>query len=47
MPYFVVLDMFGKSATVITDYLISEGIFNWVYCDYLLQRFLKKKSESY
>ena len=42
----VVSDMFGKSATAITDYLISEDAFNPDYCVSLLQRSLKKKSES-
>lgn len=41
----VVSDMFGKSATAITDYLISEDTFNPEYCVSLLQRYLKKKSE--
>jgi len=38
--------MFGKSATVITDYLISENSFDPEYCVSLLQRSLKKKSDS-
>lgn len=42
----VVSDMFGKSATAITDYLISEETFNPDFCVSLLQRSLKKKSES-
>ena len=42
----VVSDMFGKSATAITDYLISEDTFNPEYCVSLLQRSLKKKSDS-
>lgn len=42
----VVSDMFGKSATAITNYLISEDTFNPEYCVSLLQRSLKKKSES-
>ena len=42
----VVSDMFGKSATAITDYLISEGSFDPEYCVSLLQRSLKKKSDS-
>lgn len=42
----VVSDMFGKSATAITDYLISENSFNPEYCVSLLQRSLKKKSDS-
>ena len=42
----VVSDMFGKSATAITDYLISENTFNPEYCVSLLQRSLKKKTDS-
>ena len=42
----VVSDMFGKSATAITDYLISEDSFDPEYCVSLLQRSLKKKSDS-
>lgn len=42
----VVSDMFGKSATAITDYLISEDSFDPKYCVSLLQRSLKKKSDS-
>lgn len=42
----VVSDMFGKSASAITDYLISEDTFNPEYCVSLLQRSLKKKSDS-
>lgn len=42
----VVSDMFGKSATAITDYLISEDTFNPEYCVSLLKRSLKKKTES-
>ena len=42
----VVSDMFGKSATAIMDYLISENSFNPEYCVSLLQRSLKKKSDS-
>ena len=42
----VVSDMFGKSATAITDYLISEESFNPQHCVSLLQRSLKKKSDS-
>lgn len=42
----VVSDLFGKSATAITDYLISEDSFNPEYCASLLQRSLKKKSDS-
>lgn len=39
----VVSDMFGKSATAITDYLISENSFDPEYCTSLLQRSLKKE----
>lgn len=42
----VVSDMFGKSASAITDYLISEDSFNPEYSVSLLQRSLKKKSDS-
>ena len=42
----VVSDMFGKSATAITDYLISEDTFNPEYCISLLKRSLKKKADS-
>lgn len=42
----VVSDMFGESATAITDYLISEVSFNPEYCVSLLQRSLKKKADS-
>lgn len=42
----VVSDMFGKSATAITDYLISENSFDPEYCKSLLQRSLKKKADS-
>ena len=42
----VVSDMFGKSATAITDYLISEDTFNPEHCVSLLQRSLKKKADS-
>ena len=42
----VVSDMFGKSATAITDYLISKDSFDPEYCVSLLQRSLKKKSDS-
>lgn len=42
----VVSDMFGKSATAITDYLISEDSFDSEYCVSLLQRSLKKKADS-
>jgi len=39
----VVSDMFGKSATYITDYLISSDSFDPEYCTSLLQKSLKKK----
>lgn len=42
----VVSDMFGKSATAITDYLISEDRFNPEHCVSLLQRSLKQKASS-
>lgn len=42
----VVSDMFGKSATAITDHLISEDSFDPEYCKSLLQRSLKKKADS-
>lgn len=42
----VVSDMFGKSATAITDYLMSDETFNPEYCTSLLQRSLKKKADS-
>ena len=42
----VVSDMFGKSATLITDYLLSDDTFNPEYCVSLLQRSLKKKADS-
>lgn len=42
----VVSDMFGKSATAITDYLISADSFDAEYCTSLLQRSLKKKADS-
>ena len=42
----VVSDMFGKSATAITDYLISEDTFDPEYCVSLLKRSLKKKAAS-
>src|SRR5674476_941932 len=41
----VVSDMFGKSATSITDYLISCDSFDPDYCSSLLQRSLKKKAD--
>ena len=42
----VVSDMFGKSATSITDYLISSDTFDPEYCTSLLQKSLKKKASS-
>lgn len=41
----VVSDMFGKSATAITDYLTSDEEFNTDHCVSLLQHSLKKKAE--
>ncbi len=43
---FVVSDMFGKSATAITDYLTSGESFDQNHCVSLLQRTLKKKAEQ-
>ena len=40
----VVSDMFGKSATAITDYLTSDESFDPEHCVSLLQRSLKKKA---
>jgi len=42
----VVSDMFGKSATSITDYLISSDSFDPEYCATLLQKSLKKKANA-
>lgn len=42
----VVSDMFGKSATLITDYLLSDESFNTDHCVSLLQRGLKKKAAA-
>ena len=42
----VVSDMFGKSATAITDYLTSDEPFNAQHCVSLLQRSLKKKADA-
>lgn len=39
-------DMFGKSATAITDYLTSDESFDPEHCVSLLQRSLKKKAEQ-
>ena len=41
----VVSDMFGKSASSITDYLISSDSFDPEYCSSLLQKGLKKKAD--
>lgn len=41
----VVSDMFGKSATAITDYLTSGENFDAQHCVSLLQRSLKKKAD--
>ena len=40
----VVSDMFGKSASSITDYLISSNSFDPVFCSSLLKSSLKKKA---
>ena len=42
----VVSDMFGKSATAITEYLTSDEVFNADHCISLLRGSLKKKSEE-
>lgn len=42
----VVSDMFGKSASSITDYLISSDSFDPEHCSSLLQKSLKKKSDE-
>lgn len=42
----VVSDMFGKSASAITDYLISVDTFDPEHCTSLLQRSLKKKADA-
>ena len=42
----VVSDMFGVSASAITDYLISSKSFDEEYCKSLLKHSLKKKSET-
>ncbi len=42
----VVSDMFGKSASAITDYLMSDEDFNSDHCVSLLQRSLKKKADA-
>jgi transposase len=38
--------MFGKSASSITDYLVSSDSFDPVHCSYLLQKSLKKKADT-
>ena len=42
----VVSDMFGKSATAITDYLTSDENFDAQHCVSLLHRSLKKKADD-
>jgi transposase len=42
----VVSDMFGKSASSITDYLLSSETFNPKHCSSLLQGSLKKKADT-
>jgi len=42
----VVSDMFGKSASLITDYLIKTDAFDPEYCKSLLQKSLKKKGDA-
>jgi transposase len=42
----VVSDMFGKSASSITDYLVSSDSFDPKYCSSLLQKSLKKKANT-
>lgn len=42
----VVSDMFGKSASSITDYLLSSDSFDPEHCSSLLQRSLKKKADT-
>jgi len=42
----VVSDMFGKSASLITDYLISDESFESQKCVSFLQRSLKKKADA-
>jgi len=41
----VVSDMFGKSASSITDYLVASDSFDPEYCSSLLQKSLKKKAD--
>lgn len=42
----VVSDMFGKSASAVTDYLVNADSFDPLYCVSLLQRSLKKKADD-
>jgi hypothetical protein len=42
----VVSDMFGKSASSITDYLVTSDTFDPAYCTTLLQKSLKKKADT-
>jgi transposase len=42
----VVSDMFGKSASAVTSYLIETDCFDPVYCKSLLQKSLKKKGDE-
>lgn len=42
----VVSDMFGKSASSITDYIVSSDTFDPEHCVSLLKRSLKKKAEE-
>lgn len=42
----VVSDMFGKSASSITDYLISSDSFDPEYCTSLLHKSLKRKADA-
>lgn len=42
----VVSDMFGKSASAITDYLVNGDSFDPEHCVSLLQRSLKKKADA-
>ena len=42
----VVSDMFGKSASSITDYLVNSDSFDPQHCVSLLQRSLKKKADA-
>lgn len=42
----VVSDMFGKSATSITDYIVNSDTFDSKHCISLLQKSLKKKADE-